>query len=81
MLIELEWAVKRGRHDVRMFQTVQTRPAQEIIEAAVDGQRRRTTDRVVQSIRVGPGPVVLRRAFGDLWLTHLRGALWRLRIG
>jgi YVTN family beta-propeller protein len=40
-----------------------------------------TTNDVVQTIRVGAGPVVVRRAFGDLWLTHLRGRLWRLRVG
>jgi YVTN family beta-propeller protein len=40
-----------------------------------------TTNAVVQTIRVGGGPVVFRRAFGDLWLTHLRGTLWRLRLG
>ena len=37
--------------------------------------------RSIQTIRVGGGPVVFRRAFGDLWLTHLRGVLWRLRVG
>ena len=40
-----------------------------------------TTNQVIQTIRVGGGPVVFRRAFGDLWLTHLRGVLWRLRVG
>lgn len=40
-----------------------------------------TTNEVIQTIRVGAGPVVFRRAFGDLWLTHLRGVLWRLRVG
>ena len=39
------------------------------------------TNRAVQAIRVGGGPVVFRRAFGDLWLTHLRGVVWRLRVG
>ena len=39
------------------------------------------TNRVVQTIRVGGGPAVFRRAFGDLWLTHLRGSVWRLRVG
>ena len=39
------------------------------------------TNRAVQTIRVGGGPVVFRRAFGDLWLTHLRGVVWRLRVG
>ena len=36
---------------------------------------------MIQTIRVGGGPVVFRRAFGDLWLTHFRGTLWRLRVG
>ena len=40
-----------------------------------------TTNSVIQTIRVGGGPVVFRRAYGDLWLTHLRGTLWRLRVG
>ena len=39
------------------------------------------TNEVIQTIRVGGGPAVFRRAFGDLWLTHLRGTLWRLRVG
>ena len=39
------------------------------------------TNEVIQTIRVGGGPVVFRRAFGDLWLTHFRGTLWRLRVG
>ena len=39
------------------------------------------TNEVIQMIRVGGGPVVFRRAFGDLWLTHFRGTLWRLRVG
>jgi YVTN family beta-propeller protein len=39
------------------------------------------TNEVIQTIRVGGGPVVFRRGFGDLWLTHFRGTLWRLRVG
>ena len=39
------------------------------------------TNEVIQTIRVGGGPVVFTRAFGDLWLTHFRGTLWRLRVG
>jgi hypothetical protein len=31
---------------------------------------------------VGVGPTVIRPAFGDLWVTHLRGTtVWRLRAG
>ena len=40
------------------------------------------TNAVVETIRVGGGPAVFKRAFGDLWLTHLRGKqVWRLRVG
>ena len=39
------------------------------------------TNRAIQTIRVGAGPIVFRRAFGDLWLTHFRGVVWRLRVG
>jgi YVTN family beta-propeller protein len=40
------------------------------------------TNEVIQTIRVGGGPAVFRRAFGDLWLTHIRGeTLWRVRVG
>jgi hypothetical protein len=36
---------------------------------------------VIETIRVGAGPLVMRPAFGDLWLGHLRGTtVWRLRV-
>ena len=39
------------------------------------------TNTVVDTIRVGPGPIVIRPAFGDLWLTHLRGnTVWRVHV-
>ena len=39
------------------------------------------TASVIETIRVGSGPAVFRRAYGDLWLTHLKGVVWRLRVG
>jgi YVTN family beta-propeller protein len=39
------------------------------------------TNSVIETIRVGAGPLVMRAAFGDLWLAHLRGAtVWRFRV-
>jgi len=40
------------------------------------------TNTVIETIRVGAGPAVFKRACGDLWLTHLRSKqVWRLRVG
>ena len=40
------------------------------------------TNAVIETIRVSAGPAVFKRAFGDLWLTHLRSKqVWRLRVG
>jgi hypothetical protein len=37
---------------------------------------------VIETLRTGPGLIVIRPAFGDLWPTHLRGtSVWRLRVG
>jgi YVTN family beta-propeller protein len=39
------------------------------------------TNEVVATIKVGNRPVVIKRAFGDLWLTHLMDdEVWRLRV-
>jgi YVTN family beta-propeller protein len=39
------------------------------------------TNKVVATIDVGRRPVVIKRAFGDLWLTHLQDdEVWRLRV-
>jgi YVTN family beta-propeller protein len=40
------------------------------------------TNAVIETHRVGAGPIVIRPAFGDLWQKHLRGrTVWRLRVG
>jgi virginiamycin B lyase len=39
------------------------------------------TNTVVETLRVDPGPLVIRKAFGDLWLTNARGgSVWRIRV-
>jgi YVTN family beta-propeller protein len=39
------------------------------------------TNAVVETFATGPGPAVIRPAFGDLWLTHLRGSeVWRIHV-
>jgi len=46
-----------------------------------DGLRRRATNKVVATIKVANRPLVIKRGFGDLWLTHLQDdELWRLRV-
>ena len=38
------------------------------------------TNTVVDTVRVGPHPFVVRNAFGDLWVGEFQGSrLWRLR--
>ena len=38
--------------------------------------------KVVDTIRVGPGPFVLTVAFGDVWSPAYRGSVvWRIRTG
>jgi len=39
------------------------------------------TNKVVATIKVSNRPVVIKRGFGDLWLTHLQDdELWPLRV-
>jgi YVTN family beta-propeller protein len=39
------------------------------------------TNRVVTTVRVGNGPFVVRRAFGDLWASSFAGDdVWRIRV-
>jgi YVTN family beta-propeller protein len=40
------------------------------------------TNRVVDTVKVGPLPFVARSGFGDMWISNFGGfAVWRLRAG
>jgi len=40
------------------------------------------TNKVVDTVKVGPLPFVVRRGFGDMWVSNFGGfAVWRLRAG